>query len=412
MNKIKAKLASTPRFYIDIAFLFIAEVLWALGFQMYRGQISVYMNEIVGNPQLVSFIQSVGNFSGILALAAGFLSRKINLKWLVVLCWGVTVPAPLLFALAQDATLLLIGQFLYSLTTMFGPAVILYIFDYDYPGEKLSVYLLYCLVSQIASVAGPSIGGGVATLWGMRGMLLVVFVLFALSTLSTMMMSSVKPKAAPDAVVADGATLPAAREPFSLSRHLRAYASVYGWMFFFMTLPAIQNIAEPLISVYLADHRGLSPAQIGYGFTGCCLGGMLLTLVIRKYGQRAPVFLILSVLAAIFALADLGFYGVGFWLMLAMLTLRGASKTVIFYAQGKFTEITEISAGAQKGMFVSAFIAVRSLLMAVTNNIGGSLYVLSPTLPFTAELAATVVWVALFAVFARAQGRGRKAEVR
>ena len=66
----------------------------------------------------------------------------------------------------------------------------------------------------------------------------------------------------------------------------------------------------------------------------------------------------------------------------------------------KFTEITEQSAGAQKGMFVSAFIAVRSLLITFANNIGGSLYVKSPTLPFAAELCGIAVWLALFVLFA------------
>ena len=404
MSKLSAKLRGIPRLYIDIAFLFIAEVLWVIGFQMYQGQLAVYMNDIVDNPRLVSFIQSVGSFFGILALAAGFLSRRINLKWLLVLCWGVTVPAPLLFALAHSATLLLIGQFCYSLTTMFAPAVILYIFDYDYPGNKLSVYLLYCLVSQVASVVGPTIGGAVATFCGMRGMLLIAFVLFSLSTLSTMMMSPAKPQAQPRAAVADTA-VPApsdasARPRFSLSRHLRTYGVIYGWMFFFMTLPAIQSIAEPLVSVFLSDHRGLTTAQIGYGFTGCCFGGVLLTMLIRKYGEKTSAFAVMTALAVVFACADFGFHGAGFWLMLAMLTLRGASKTVIFYAQGKFTEITEQSAGAQKGMFVSAFIAVRSLLVTFANNIGGSLYVQSPTLPFAAELCGIAVWLALFVLFA------------
>ena len=137
------KLRDIPRFYIDIFFLFTAEVLWAIGSQMYAGQLPVYMKEIVGNPQIVSFIQSIASFSGILALFGGILTRKVNLKWLTVLCWAVTVPAPLLFSLAHSAALLIIGQAIYSLTTMFGPAVILYIFDYDYPGEKLPVYLLW-----------------------------------------------------------------------------------------------------------------------------------------------------------------------------------------------------------------------------------------------------------------------------
>ena len=396
------KLRDIPRFYIDIFFLFTAEVLWAIGSQMYAGQLPVYMKEIVGNPQIVSFIQSIASFSGILALFGGILTRKVNLKWLTVLCWAVTVPAPLLFSLAHSAALLIIGQAIYSLTTMFGPAVILYIFDYDYPGEKLPVYLLYCLVSQIASVTGPVIGGYVATALGMRRMLLVVFVLFCLSTLATLAMSRAKPKAEESGEAA-------AHEPFSLRRHLRLYGRLYAWMAFFVLLPAIQSIAEPLVSVYLADHRGFTTAQLGYGFTCTCLGGVLMTSALRRWGNKLAMPINLAILAALFAAADLGFMGMGFVLMLAMLLLRGASKTTIFYEQGNFTSLCE-SAGPRKGMFVSGFIAVRSLAVTAANNLGGALYVRAPSLPFLAELAGAALWMAAFLLFARADRRRNPAQ--
>ena len=396
------KLRDIPRFYIDIFFLFTAEVLWAVGSQMYAGQLPVYMKEIVWNPQIVSFIQSIASFSGVLALFGGILTRKVNLKWLTVLCWAVTVPAPLLFSLAHSAALLIIGQAIYSLTTMFGPAVILYIFDYDYPGEKLPVYLLYCLVSQIASVTGPAIGGFAATALGMRKMLLVVFVLFCLSTLATLAMSSAKPKAQESGEAA-------AREPFSLRRHLRLYGRLYAWMAFFVLLPAIQSIAEPLVSVYLADHRGFTTAQIGYGFTCTCLGGVLMTSALRRWGNKLAMPINLAILAALFAAADLGFMGMGFVLMLAMLLLRGASKTTIFYEQGNFTSLCE-SAGPRKGMFVSGFIAARSLAVTAANNLGGALYVRAPSLPFLAELAGVTLWMAAFLLFARADRRRNPAQ--
>ena len=396
------KLREIPRFYIDIFFLFAAEVLWAIGSQMYAGQLPVYLKEIVGDPRIVSFIQSIGSFSGVLAIVGGMLTRKVNLKWLTVLCWAVTVPAPLLFSLAHSAALLIIGQAIYSTTMMFGPAVILYIFDYDYPGEKLPVYLLYCLVSQISSVIGPSIGGAVATAFGMRRMLQVVFVLFALATASTLAMSKAKPKA-------QESTADTAREPFSLRRHWRSYGRLYGWMGFFVMLPAIQNIAEPLVSVYLTDHRGFSTAQIGYGFTGTCLAGALLTMILRKWGKKLPMPVNLAILASLFAAATLGFLGAGFALMFIVLALRGASRTTVFYEQGNFTELSE-TAGSRKGMFISVFVAIRCLIITAANNIGGVLYVKAPSLPFIAEFAGVVVWLALFLVFAHRQKGAPKAQ--
>ncbi len=387
------KLREIPRFYIDILFLITADVLWTIGYNMYWGQLSVYMNGIVHNPRLVSFIMSLPNFAGILAVIGGFLIRRVNLKWLLVLCWGVTVPAPLIFALAGNAPMLIAGQSIYSLTMAFEPAVLLYIFDYDYPGDKLRVYLLYRLVSQIASVTSPAIGGAIATALEMRGMLLIVFVLFALSTLATLALSPSTKKAPP----APEKTA-AAHEPFSLREHLKAYGALYGWMFFFVLLPGIETFAEPLLSVYLADHRGFTTAQIGFGFTLACLGGVVLTLAVRKWGKSVPILAVMTALTAVFAAADLGFMGTGFVLMLCMLLLRGASKTTLFFVQGTFTELCE-SAGPNKGMFVSVFFALRSLAMTAANNLGGVLYTRSPRVPFAAELIGCAVWLALFALF-------------
>ena len=75
---------------------------------------------------------------------------------------------------------------------------------------------------------------------------------------------------------------------------------------------------DPIL--YLPE-RGLTTAQIGYGFTGCCFGGVLLTMLIRKYGEKTSAFAVMTALAVVFACADFGFHGAGFWLMLAMLTL-------------------------------------------------------------------------------------------
>jgi len=384
------KLKEIPRFYIDIAFLFIAEVLWALGSNMYKDLLPVHMKSIVQNPQLVSLILSIGTFTGVLALCSGWLSKRYNLKWLLVMCWAVTVPAPLLFALAKSSFLFILGQIIYSLTTMFAPAVVLYIFDYDYPGDKLPVYLLYCLVSQIASVAGPAIGGLIAAALDMRQMLLVSFALYTLSTISTLFMSRAKDRK-PEEISEN-----TVKEPFHLKKHLVEYGRIYIWMFFLMSISAIQCICDPLISVYLTDLKGFTTEQLGFGFTMACLGGVFFTYVIRKKGKSWRMISVTIGLTLIYAASMFGLFAQGVVLLITMLFLRGSAKSMTFYQQGTFTEIAK---GPKKEMFVSAFFAIRSVMITIANNIGGAIYKQKPESMLLVELLCIAVWLVGFVLF-------------
>ena len=400
---LRSRLSAVPRFYIDIAYLFVAEVLWVVGLYMYKGLLPVYINTYVRDPRIVSFIQSIGNVTGILAIVSGYLCKKVNVKWLLVLCWGVTVPAPLIFAFATNTAGFIAGQFLFSLTAAFVPAVMLYIFEYDFPGNKLSVYLLYSMVSSCASILSPTLGGFTATALGMRPTLLIAFALFAVGTLFTMFMSPAKKP--PNR--AEAVSVGEKKEPFNMKAHFSRYGNLYAWMVFLLLLPAIENISEPVLSLYLADMRGMTSAQIGYGYTAISLGAMPITLGVKRVSKTRTVLTVLAGLCTIHGLANIGLLGSGLKLLLGILLLRGAQNSTLFFTLGKFTELAE---GDNKGMFVAVFIAARSLLSTLANNLGGVLYKVNAWLPFGTEIAALGVWLAAFSTFWHLSQRRKDAQ--
>ena len=148
---LRSRLSAVPRFYIDIAYLFIAEVL-VVGLYMYKGLLPVYINTYVRDPRVVP--SSVHRqCHGILAIVAVTLQSQHQMA--LVLCWGVTVPLPDL-AFGDHYCRLHRGQFLFSLTAASFPVALYLRIRFFLKQNRLSALRM---VSSCASILSPTLGG-------------------------------------------------------------------------------------------------------------------------------------------------------------------------------------------------------------------------------------------------------------
>ncbi|MDD4592786.1 MAG: MFS transporter, partial [Parabacteroides sp.] len=137
---MKIRIRKPSRFHMDMTFLVLSNTLWPLGYSMYIGYFPLYIEKLGGTKLTISILASIPFFMGLLAVLGGYLADRIDRKTLLLFGWAVTVPAPLIWAFADHWHWLLIGQLLYSLTSVCIPALTLYVFDYKSPQDKMLPY--------------------------------------------------------------------------------------------------------------------------------------------------------------------------------------------------------------------------------------------------------------------------------
>ncbi len=394
------RLSRVPRFYIDITLLIFAEFTWAIGVYMYYGLLPVHIKQYVSDEKVISLILSVTYITGTLAFVGGFLSRRFNLKWLTVLCWAVTIPAPLFYAFAESATGFFIGQIFYSLTTVFSPAVILYIFDSRFEGDKMGPYLIYSLSATVPVIIAPAIGGAVASVWGMRSVFLIAAGLLALGSFFTLLITPLAPQKTQREIPCEpDAPVPATPPPG------RGRLWLYLWLLLMLSASFSHSIAEPMLSLYMQQQNAMSLEQIGLAYTLSGIGGFLLTLAVRKFGPRFRPIAVLGILSLLVSASNVIMQAGSMILILAAMPLRGAGRASLFYAQGTVSSTLD---GPDKSMLVAGYIAVRSLAYMLATNLGGILYTTVPTLPFWTEIGVMAVWGIAFALYERRDSRLRR----
>ena len=128
--------------------------------------------------------------------------------------------------------------------------------------------------------------------------------------------------------------------------------------------------------------------------------GITLSLIVQRWGNRATPLFIVALLGLSCVTANV------FILIPAMIGvmiplsvgLRGTGRVVLPYLQATLTETLGV---AEKGMYISSFMALRSLFAFLSTSSGGVLYKITPELPFIMEGLCGVVWVLLFAWFTK-----------
>lgn len=362
--------------------LVLSNTLWPLGYSMYIGYFPLYIEELGGTKLTISILASIPFFMGLLAILGGYLADRIDRKALLFIGWVVTVPAPLIWAFADNWKWLLAGQLLYSMTAICIPALTLYVFEYNSPGDKMTPYSLVNVGGIAGSILAPSIGAEVIARYDIKTLFLLVFVVYTLSTLCILFMS----KQVPDKIQikADESGIKDTLKELKANKILPV-------MFFLSALLFCMNISEPYISVYLSDHYSMSVKMIGNAFTCIFIGASLLTWLFGKNTSKynphhivlIGVTLFLTSIVAVTALDNPTIIYGGFF-------MRGVNRALLFFVQGVI--VSRLNS-QNKGLILSIFISIRNIFVGLAAYPGAFLYGIHPVAPFIAEGVLLIIWV-------------------
>lgn len=349
---------------------------WSFGIGLYDSLIPIYARQLGASPVELGTLFTLRH----LALAAGFLTGwiltdRFSRRTVIAASWISSTPVPLLLAAAPSYGWLLPGLLLYEFGYFGLPAVHAYITRRVPPSELASTFGVMGTISSSGFVIAPSVGGFVADQWGIRATLLIGAVFYVLSTL---LMLRVRHE---DAGAATGAS------PVPTRADLRPLWTPM-WIYAGATLVIL--ITNPFLSPYLREVRGMSLSEIGFQSSMVAVGGVTLTILAGRMGDRFGIVPALAAALLLFALGILLVVVAPVALLPVFAIVR--TRSPLFNLGHAL-----IGARAPAAMVGRAFAmagVLSALLAAVGSLVGGYAYEVNPVLPMAISAGVAIAMAA------------------
>ena len=369
----------------DLKLIFLANLIGSFGDGLYAYIMPYYMKNSLGaSPVEVGLLYATTNvFAASTLLTAGLFGDRFDRKKILVLGWLAWVPAPLIFAFAQDWVQMLPGMAVWGV--FLGPPVsAAYIITTVKP-EKVTLALAAVSAAfPLGYIFSPALGGYLA---GNLGMQLVFFLAFGFYAFATVVLFFVRSQV-PLITEQKDDVKQNSRRAFLRNRKLLLFSAFFGLVMFSMFL------FRPFIPTFLADVYGYGGFEIGVLGSFSFLGSAVLAIALGRVGDKfkksyalaAALFLVALSLVLLLLVGD-------FRVLLVMHLFFGASylswplmSAIIGPQAPASARAFSVAIPLTVGMFTSAF----------APYVGGVLYEASPYYPFIIAVAASM----LLAVFA------------
>lgn len=366
----------------NLQLLFAAMLSWTFGVALYDGLVPIYARQLGASPVELGMLWTVRH----VALATGYLigilvADRVSPRRVMLASWLAGTPVPLLLAAATTYVWLLPGLLLYELTFFGLPIVHAYISQRVPASELATTFGALGATSSVAFLVAPTIGGLIADASGIRATLRLAAVCFALSTALML------------ALRHDG-NRPQTRGALRTFAwdEIRPMAPV---LMIYAGIQFVMLITTPFATPFLREARGLSLSEIGFLSSMQAVGGVGLTALAGRLGDRVGIPLALAWATLAYAVGiSLAVFG-----PLALLPL-----TSVFRARAPMNSLGQAMIGsrAPATMFGRAF-AIAGMLSALASAVGvfagGFAYRAYAGLPLlisaglAVAIAAAALWV-------------------
>lgn len=371
------------KFFRDIVLVSMANFIWPLGYSMYINFFPIHIRQLGGSNFVVSLIISIPLFAGILCILGGILADYADRKKIMLFGWAVTIPAPVIWMFADRWEWLLAGTVIYSLEAVCMPALTIYVFDHEHPGNKMTAFYVISVSGMAASIIGPALGGWVLNVYGITPLYLLVFVFYTIATLCILPISGQK----------RGSTR-------SFRQYLK-WKHIFGGyalkktaivILFLSLFSLITNISTPYLPLYLKESKQIFIDEIGFAFSILSIGSVLFIWLFGKTAGKLPFHTSIVAGVVVFLLSILTvIYLNNVYFIYSSLLLRGMGAALATFLTGM---IAEHLTGENKGFILSVFITIRNIFIGLAAYPGAFLYQIHFDLLFYTEGILIVLWAA------------------
>jgi multidrug resistance protein len=332
----------------DLLSLYLPSFFVFLGMSIVSPSLPLYAKSFNVSYTLVSLAVSMYAFGRLVAdIPMGIMADRIGGRKLTVLGTVIMAGGALLNYVAPDFTWFLILRFVQGVgSSMWQTARTSILADMLKPEERGRIMGYFQTFMLLGSSLGPTVGGFVATWWGIRAPFLAYAIVGLMSTLLSYFFLIEPPK---KALAGD--------HTFSLSyvRHLlgiRAFA--IATIASFAAFLLMTGVRGYLISLYASSVIGLDQISIGIVLTYASVMNLFLTMpmgyAVDYYGRKhiTWIFLVLSAIACIF------FPLTGDYLTLSLAAIFLGVATV-GSGQAPFAMVTDATDGEPRGISLGVF---------------------------------------------------------
>jgi len=341
---------------LNPSLIFVAAALftWGIGEGMFFYFVPIYLEQLGATPVQIGAIFSVFGFMMLIAhIPSGYFSDKWGRRQLLQLNWIVGILAMILMALATSLWVFAVGYWMYGLTASVTPPLFSYV---TAARGKMTAGRVMTLVSasfSMGMIFGPSTGGWIGDVYGLRTIFMVATGVFSVSLI---FMLFLRPQPRDEFDEHEKGT--------SLFANPR-YMTMLGIIFvatFAMYLP------QPLTPNFLKGERGLSIIQMGWVGTVGSAGNFALNLLLGSLNARLG-FVLGQAMVGLFALiiwkgTGIPFYMLGYFLL-------GGFRAARMLAMA---QVRELIHQAQMGLAYGIAETLGSLATVIAPLLAGYMY--------------------------------------
>ena len=365
--------------------IFFANLAGSFGDGLYAYIMPYYMKDsLKASAVEIGILYALTNlFATVTLLIAGFLADRYDRKKILVLGWAAWVPAPLIFAVANNWVQMIPGMALWGVT-LGPPAMAAFIIATTNKNKLTLTFTVISSAWSLGYIFSPALGGYLGRTVGMP----LVFLLSSVGyTAATVILLLIKSQHCTNPI--SGAER---KEPSTLqllkSRKLLALSVFLGAIMFALFL------FRPFIPTFLTDVYGYNGFQIGILGSFAFFGSALLGIILGRLGDKTKKTRALAAALAIIGFALVLFLLFGdFQVLLVTQVLVGAS----YLAWPLMSAIIgPLAPERARALWVAIPLAVGMFTAILAPYLGGVLYEISPYYPFILGIAL-ILFLALLA---------------
>jgi MFS family permease len=379
---IRALFTSLDR---DLKLIFFANLAGSFGDGLFAYIMPYYMKDsLKASAVEIGILYALTNlFATVTLLIAGFLADRYDRKKILVLGWAAWVPAPLIFAVAQNWVQMIPGMALWGVT-LGPPAMAAFIIATTNKNKLTLTFTVISSAWSLGYIFSPALGGYLGRTVGMP----LVFLLSSVGyTAATVILLLIKSQHCTNPI--SGAERKEASTLQLLkSRKLLALSVFLGAIMFALFL------FRPFIPTFLTDVYGYNGFQIGVLGSFAFFGSALLGIILGRLGDKTKKTRALAAALAIIGFALVLFLLFGdFQVLLVTQVLVGAS----YLAWPLMSAIIgPLAPERARALWVAIPLAVGMFTAILAPYLGGVLYEISPYYPFILGIAL-ILFLALLA---------------
>ena len=390
---IRALFTSLDR---DLKLIFFANLAGSFGDGLFAYIMPYYMKDsLKASAVEIGALYALTNlFATVTLLIAGFLADRYDRKKILVLGWAAWVPAPLIFAFANNWVQMIPGMALWGVT-LGPPAMAAFIIATTNKNKLTLTFTVISSAWSLGYIFSPALGGYLGRTVGMP----LVFLLSSVGyTAATVILLLIKSQHCTNHI-SDAER----KEPSTLqllkSRKLLALSIFLGAIMFALF------IFRPFIPTFLTDVYGYNGFQIGVFGSFAFFGSALLGIILGRLGDRTKKTRALAAALALIGFALVLFLLFGdFQVLLVTQVLVGAS----YLAWPLMSAIIgPLAPERARALWVAIPLSVGMFTAILAPYLGGVLYEISPYYPFILGIALTL----FLALLASAKPFDRLAEL-